>query len=280
MSVYSREVTIQASKDRVVSLVTDPFLLSGVLGHINILQVYDQKERKYLEPSLLSGFSNKFLVIYIFGTPRTKMNFFEGEMEGPAYTSEGVIYRGWTKDQKFTWEMKLQTKAIKPMETLVRIITTADYKVSGLDKILGRSPFALAQHIVEDHIMPYIKYYLKTQSEIGIEDITPTKLLEEQGTFSQILPKITKASEDVEYGIVVIKGKDVNGRILIKNGRIVKINVNYKGQIIQGQDAILELVSLLDTVRATLYAVYIDEVLMTKLEKYAFNNTFQGTIPE
>ncbi|MEJ2777365.1 hypothetical protein WIW52_00730 [Stygiolobus sp. RP850M] len=131
-------------------------------------------------------------------------------MEGTVYSSEGVIYRGWTKDQKFTWEMKLQTKAIKPMETLVRIIITADYKVAGLDKILRRRPFVLAQHMVEDLIIPYIKYHLKTQSEIGIEDITPTKLLEEQGAFSQILQKITKASEDVEYGIVVIKGKDVN----------------------------------------------------------------------
>jgi hypothetical protein len=280
MGVYSHDVTIQTSKDRVVSLLTDPFLLTGVFGHINILQVYDQKERKYVKPSLLSGFSNKFLVIYIFGTPDTKMNFFEGEMEGPVYSSEGVIYRGWTKDQKFTWEMKLQTKAIKPMETLVRIIMTADYKVSGLDKILGRTPFALAQHIVEDHILPYIKYYLKTQNDIGIEGITPTKLLEEQDTFSQILPKITKASVDVEYGIVVIKGEDVNGRILIKNGRIAKINVNYKGQIIQGQDAILELISLSDTVRATLYAVYIDEVLMTKLEKYALSNTSQEISPE
>ena len=280
MGVYSHDVTIQTSKDRVVSLLTDPFLLTGVLGHINILQVYDQKEGKYVKPSSLSGFSNKFLVIYIFGTPDTKMNFFEGEMEGPVYSSEGVIYRGWTKDQKFSWEMKLQTKAIKPMETLVRIIMTADYKVSGLDKILGRSPFALAQHMVEDHIIPYLKYYLKTPSDIGIEGITPTKLLEEQGTFSQILPKITKASVDVEYGIAVIKGEDVNGKILIKNGKIVKINVNYKGQIIQGQDAILELVSLLDTVRATLYAIYIDEVLMTKLEKYVLSNTFQGTSPE
>ncbi|PVU75165.1 hypothetical protein DDW11_03880 [Sulfolobus sp. SCGC AB-777_G06] len=280
MSVYSHDVTIQTSKDRVISLMTDPFLLTGVLGHINILQVYDKKEGKYVKPSSLSGFSNKFLVMYIFGTPDTKMNFFEGEMEGPVYTSEGVIYRGWTKDQKFTWEMKLQTKVTKPMETLVRIIISANYKVSGLDRILGRSPFALAQHMVEDHIIPYIKHYLKTQSEIGIEDITPTKLLEEQGTFSQILPKITKASEDVEYGIVVIKGEDVNGRMLIKNGKIAKINVNYNGQIIQGQDAILELVSLSDTVRATLYAVYIDEVLMTKLEKYALDNTFQGTGPE
>lgn len=60
----------------------------------------------------------------------------------------------------------------------------------------------------------------------------------------------------------------------------MKINVNYKGRIIQGQDAILELVSLSDTVKATLYAVYIDEVLMTKLEKYALSNTFQEISPE
>ncbi|MEJ2777366.1 hypothetical protein [Stygiolobus sp. RP850M] len=58
MSVYSHDVTIQTSKDRVVSVLTDPFLLTGVLGHINILQVYDQKEGKYVKPSSISGFSN------------------------------------------------------------------------------------------------------------------------------------------------------------------------------------------------------------------------------
>lgn len=280
MGVYSQDITIQTTKDRILSLLADPFLLTGVFGHINILQVYDQKEGKYVKPSSLSGFSNKFLVLYIFGTPDTKLNFFEGEMEGPVYTSEGIVYRGWTNDQKFTWEMKFQTKAVKPMETLVRIILTADYKVSGLDKILGRTPFALAQHIVQDHIIPYVKYFLKTPSGIGIDDITPTKILEEQGTFSQTLPKVTKASEDVEYGIAIIKGEGVNGRIIIKNGKITKINVNYKGQIIQGQDAILELVSLLTPVRVTLYAVYIDEVLITKLEKYALANASQETSPE
>jgi len=76
------DVTIQASEDREVSLLTNPFLITGVFGHINILQVYDKKEGKYVKPSSLSGFSNKFLVIYIFGTPDTKMNIFEGEMEG------------------------------------------------------------------------------------------------------------------------------------------------------------------------------------------------------
>jgi uncharacterized protein YuzE len=125
------------------------------------------------------------------------------------------------------------------METLLRIFMTADYKVSGLDKLLGRMPFALAQHIVEEHIIPYVKYYFKTESGIGSEGITPTKLLDEQGLFSQILPKITKVSEDVEYGVAVIKGENVSGKIWIKNGKIAGIEVNHKGQTLQVQNAIL-----------------------------------------
>ena len=158
MSVFSRDVTIKAPKDRLVGLMTDPFLISGVFGHVNILRVYDQKQGIYVGFSSLSSFSNRFLVVYIFGTPDTKMNLFEGEMEGPMFEAGSVVYRGWTKDQKFTWEIRFEAKAVKPTETLVRIFVTADYKVSGLDRLLGRTPFALAQHIVEEHMIPYVKY--------------------------------------------------------------------------------------------------------------------------
>jgi hypothetical protein len=256
--------------------MTDPFLLSGVFGHVNILRVYDQKQGKYVGFSSLSSFSNRFLVVYIFGTPDTKMNLFEGEMEGPIFEAGSVVYRGWTKDQKFTWEIRFEAKAVKPMETLVRIFVTADYKVSGLDKLLGRTPFALAQHIVEEHIIPYVKYYFKTESGIGLEGITPTKLLDEQGLFSQILPKITKVSGDVEYGVAVIKGENVSGKMWIKNGKIAGIEVKHMGQTFQGQDAMLELVSLLTPVRVTLYAVYLDEALMSMLEKYVLASSAQG----
>jgi len=276
MSFYSQDVTIKAPKDRLVSLMTDPFLMSGIFGHVSILRVYDQKQGKYVELSSLSSFSDRFLVVYVFGTPDTKMNLFEGEMEGPIFEAGSVVYRGWTKDQKFTWGVRFEAKAIKPMETLVRIFVTADYIVSGLDRLLGRTPFVLAQHIAEDHIIPYVKYYLKAESGIGLEGITPTKLLDEQGLFSQILPKIKNMSGDVEYGVAVIKGENVSGKMWIKNGKIVGIEVNHKGQTLQGQDATLELVSLLTPVRVTLYAVNLDEVLMSKLEKYVLTSTTQG----
>jgi len=272
MSVYTHEITIQAPKDRLVSLMVDPFLMSGLFGHVSILRVYDQKQGKYMELSSLSSFSNRFLVVYIFGTPNTKINVFEGEMEGPILETSSVVYRGWTNDQKFTWGVRFEATAIKPTETLVRIFVNADYIVSGLDRLLGRTPFALAQHIVEDHMIPYVKYYLKTESKIELEGITPTKLLDEEGLFSQILPKIKNVSRDVEYGVAVIKGENVSGKMRIKNGKIVGIEVNHEGQTLQGQDATLELVSLLTPVRVTLYAVNLDEVLMSNLEKYVLVN--------
>jgi len=277
MSFYSHEVTIQAPKDRIVSLITDPFRLSGVFGHVNILRAYDPTRGKYANLSSLSSFSNRFLVAYVFGTPDTEMNLFEGEMEGPIFGAHSVVYRGWTKDQKFTWEIRFKAMPNKPMGTLLRISATADYKVSGLDRLLGRTPFALAQHIVEEHIIPYFKYYLKTGSGVGLEGITPTKLLDEQGLFSRILPKIKNVSGDVGCGVAVIKGENVSGKMWIKNGKIIGIEVNHKGQTLRGQDAMLELESLLTPVRVTLYAVNLDEVLTSKLEKYVLANTTQGS---
>jgi hypothetical protein len=63
----------------------------------------------------------------------------------------------------------------------------------------------------------------------------------------------------------------------IKNGKIAGIEVNRKGQTFQGQDAMLELVSLLTPVSVTLYAVNLDEVLMSKLEKYVLASSAQGS---
>lgn len=275
MGVYSQEFTVRIPKEKVVNIMSDPFLFSGVTTHVTILRVYDQKVGRYVELPSLSGFSNKFYVVYIFGTPDTKMNFLEGEMEGPVYTAEGVIYRGWTNDRKFVWEMRNQIKAVKPSETYVRMTLSTEYRASGLDRIFGRTHTDLSRHIIEDHVAPYFKYYFRVGNGIAIEEVTPMKLLEKQGVFSQILPEITKASEDIEYGMAVINGDGIDGELLIKNGKVVKTEVNYKGREMQGQEAIFELLSLPSVVKVTLYAINIDEVLTSKLKKYIISNNSQ-----
>lgn len=271
MGVYSREFTVPISKEKVVNIMSDPFLFSGVTTHVTILQAYDQKEGRYVELPSLSAPSNKFLVVYIFGTPDTKMNFLEGEMEGAIYTSEGVVYRGWSNDKKFVWEMKNQIKSLKPNETYVRMILSTEYKASTLDRIIGRSHVDLSRHIIEDHVVPYFKYYFKITNWIEIDDVTPLKIFEKQGVFSQILPEITKVSGNVEYGVVIIKGEDVDGEMIIKNGKIVGTTVNYKGKIIEGQEAVFELLSSPNIVNVTFYIADIDEMVISKLRKNVIN---------
>jgi hypothetical protein len=270
MSLYSKEIRIQVPKERIIDLVTDPFLMSGVFSHNSILKVYDQKQKKYVDFSSFSGFSNKFLVVYIFGTPDTKINLIEGEMEGALFDQTGITYRGWSKDQKFTWEITFEVRAINLKETLVRILTNATYKVSSLDKLLGRSPFALMQHIVEDHITPYFKYYLKPG--INIDEIKPIRLSEENGIFSQISPKITEISEKVEYGVAMIKGLNLSGKMLIKNGKISTIRIKYDKETLEGQEALLKLLTLTTLVEITFYTFNLDEIILSKLEECTLIN--------
>jgi hypothetical protein len=267
MPSYSKDLLINVPKEKLLGLVTDPFLVSGIFGHIALLKAFDVKRGTYVDFNELSGFSNRFLVVYIFGSPGTKIEFFEGEMEGPIYETGSILYRGWTKEHKFTWDVRIEASSIRPNQTLARVIASCEYKLSTLEKILGKTPFALAQHLVEEHIIPYINYYLVTRSEVEIEEVTLLKVLEEQGLFSQILPKITDSIKNIEYGVVTIKGEKLNGKMIVKNGIISSIEVNDNGKIVQGENAMLYLVSLPQLVRVNLYSVNLDEIISVNLKE-------------
>lgn len=170
-------------------------------------------------------------------------------------------------ERKFTWEARFEASYLKPNQTLVRVLASCEYKLSTLEKILGKTPFALAQHLVEDHIVPYINHYLKTKGEAEAEEVTPVKIPEEQGLFSQVLPKITEAIRNVEYGVVVIRGDRLSGKMIVKNGVISGIEVNDNGKIIQGENAMPYLVSLPQQVRVTIYTINLDELISVSVSK-------------
>ena len=267
MPSYSKDLVINAPKEMLLRSMTDPFLVTGIFGHVGLLKVYDAKQGGYVDFNKLTGFSNRFLAIYIFGTPEEKIEFYKGELEGPIFESGSILYRGWTMERKFTWEARFEASYIKPNQTLVRVLASCEYRLSTLEKILGKTPFALAQHLVEDHVVPYINYYLKTKGEAEIEEVTPVKLLDEQGLFSQILPKVTETVKDVEYGVVAIRGEKLNGKMTVKNGTISGIELNDNGKIMQGENAMLYLVSLPQQVRVSVYSINLDNLISVNLDK-------------
>ncbi|MCI4409295.1 MAG: hypothetical protein JHC26_09395, partial [Thermofilum sp.] len=161
-----------------------------------------------------------------------------------------------------------EVRSYRPNETFVRVFAGCDFKFSFLEKLLGKTPFALAKHLVEDHIVPYIRYYLKTENDVELMNIATTKLLDEQDLFSNIMPKIVKLSEGIEYGIVTIKGDNVFGKMTIKNGKISEIEINHNGKILNGQEAVFDLISINSPVKVTLYEVDLDLALKTNPEKF------------
>ena len=165
MPAYTYEVKVQRPRERVVDLLSDPFLLSGVFGHVSILQAFDQKRHEFVSPDSLSSPATRFKVIYVFGTPDTKVYTSLGEMTGPKLSVSWVTYKGFSYDNKVKWTLNFDVKPVKPSITQVRIIVSAYYDTSFLDRLTGRRHFDLVEHIVKAHIIPYLRWYFKTESQ-------------------------------------------------------------------------------------------------------------------
>ena len=266
MSSYSYEQVVQASRDAIITLVSDPFLFAGVMGHIAILQVYDEKSKDFVTPSSLSKPSNKFKVTYIFGTPENKVYTSLGEMEGPLLSVQGVSYKGFAYDNSVKWSVDILARPAKGSETLVRILVSADYERSFFSRLLGRPQFDLAEHIVKDHILPYMRFYFKP-SRAEVPELTPTLVFSEEGPIASLIPKLFRASKDVEYGLAVIEGKEVRGEIFVKNGKAEKVDLTYNGQAINDSNGLLQLLTVESPAKITLYTVSADTAIMAALEK-------------
>lgn len=77
------EVVIDAPRSILIIMASNPMFVSGVLGHISILETYDPKQNKFVPPEELASVPTKFEVAYIFGTSENKVSAQLGEMEGP-----------------------------------------------------------------------------------------------------------------------------------------------------------------------------------------------------
>jgi len=269
MSLFNTEISVRSLKDRVTRWLTDPFLVSGIFGHVSLLQIYDANSKQYLTPSQISNPSNRFKVLYVFGTPNTKIHTMLGIMEGPKILPSGILYEGEDDEGKFKWKIEFRLKS-EDKETRIGISVTADYRVSGLDRLLGRSPFALAEHIVKDHIVPYFKYYFKESIEAN--EIVPNLVYENNSNFAAILPELTTLIKNIEYGLLSISGDNINGDIIVKNGKFNFTKILYKGKVLEGDNILLELVSIPEKINVKLYSVNIDEVMYSLAQKVKIQN--------
>lgn len=253
MSSYTYGVEVPTQRERVIQLLSDPFLLSGVFGHVGILQAFDQNKQEFVSPESLSSPATRFKVIYIFGTPDTKLFTSLGEMVGPEPSMSGISYKGFTYDNKVRWSINFEVKPVKLSVTQVRMVVSTEYDTSFLDKITGRKHFNLAEHVVNGHVVPYLRWYFKAESH-SLE-VEPVLKFAEEGLIGDLMPKVIRSIRDVEYGVVVVEGTDARGRIYIKGGRAEEGEVVVNGERLSGPEAIVRLLQVQSKGKVSVYTV-------------------------
>ncbi|BFH72341.1 hypothetical protein SJAV_02850 [Sulfurisphaera javensis] len=157
-------IVVKKSREEVMRVIVDPFRLFGIISHINILQVYDEEKNIYTTLDKVNVFPRKFRVMYIFGTPDTKITTFLGYMEGPKIVPGGVRYQGRDNEETFYWDLEIYVKERQEGSSLSFHMNTI-YKPKITHKLLGKEvkelkeEFNFPDHILKAHLIPYFKFY-------------------------------------------------------------------------------------------------------------------------
>ena len=262
------EVVIDAPKSLLIMMASNPFFVTGVLGHISILEGYDPKQNKFVPPEELTTITTKYKVSYIFGTPESKMSIHLGEMEGPLTLVDTVTYRGFTYDNKIKWEITMTFNEISPDKTRVSIVSRTEEERGLFSRFLGRNQFNLADHAIKAHIIPFIQLYMTQMSQFrvagGQGSVEYRVLAEDEGLVSEVLAKLMRLAKEsnAEHTMIAIQGDGLKGKVVLKNGKPVESWFRCAdGSIKTGNDAIVEALSSTAKGKGALYTVDVESLV-------------------
>ena len=269
------EIELKTSKSVIRTALIDPFLFSGVMGHVNILQVLDRRTAEYVAPGKLSEPGVDYRVLYVFGTPDTKLHTVLGYMKGPELEGNSVLFSGKSDDHKFEWKAHFYVDDA-PAGSKIKIGLEVNYKTSTLDRLIGKSPFELAQHIIQDHIIPYLKLYLNKEQQISQDQgIFANEVMRIEGDIAELITKIRQLIDSINSGCIVSKGKNVRASIQVLNKRPGLLKMVRGNQIITGNDVLANLI--LESGEAVAVAYDIDTERILDITSEQISRTIEIT---
>ena len=246
-------------------MASNPALITGLLGHISILEAYDPKQNKFVTPDKLTSAPTKFRVAYVFGTPESKVSVQLGEMEGPITYMDIVTYKGFTYDGKMKWEITFTFKELDTGKTKVSIIAKTEEDSGLFGRLFGRNQFSLADHVINAHIIPFIKLYMSQmaafRAAVTAGSVEYRLAAEEEGIVSEAMARLIRLAKEsnANYAVIVLQGEGFRGKVDLKDGKPVDAWFRCTdGSVKTGKDAVLEALSASVNGKAWLYIINID----------------------
>ena len=276
MKTQTYEAIFDAPKSVLWMMTSNPALVSGLLGHISILQTYDTNRGTFVTPERLTSPPSKFRVAYIFGTPDSKVTVQLGEMEVKAQF-DSITYSGFTYDNKLRWEITFSFKEVQHGKTKVTVLVMTEEERGIFERFLGGNQFSLADHVIQSHIIPFIKFYMGQLSqfklEIGLDSLEYRTISEEEGIIGEVIAKMIRLSKEnnMEYGIIIVQGENVKGRVVIRDGKPVDAWFRCNGSIKAGRDAILDAMTSTEKGKVSLYEIDLKSLVENAIEQIFTN---------
>ena len=240
---YREETLVPARRDRVLDRLSDPFLFTGAIGHITIVQGFLPGTDKCVALSSLKSPVNKFKAIYAIGYDKEKLYKVPGVVEGPVLSPNGLVYKGVTDDGKVKWEAHLTIAGSGDSTTKLAITVVTSQEVDLLHRMFGIHGFDLAEHWVKEHLIPYFTLYFR-EPKLSVLEVSPTLVFSENGPVKDVVPKALRSMKNVLQGFITVRGEGVVGVVTVRNGEPYTAELQLGGKSFADGEALVQIEEL------------------------------------
>ena len=246
MISYNSEITVNASRGRVLQLLGDPVMLVAVLGHFS--DVHKLEENVY-DVTLTVPVGERTASL-------------RGVMKGPEYYFSKVGYSGSSEDERVKWSFAFEVKERNQLSSVVRVFASFDVRAgffgrfSGLVKALASMP----QHIVDGHVKPYfLKFSPLPSTPVNVQ---PMVLFAEEGELNPLFGKALNVARTAGTAVMLIDTGRIMGVIVFKDSKADKVKV-VRGLLEEEVNDINALLSVFSESKAkvSVYAFDLNEII-------------------
>ncbi|BDC19425.1 hypothetical protein [Acidianus sp. HS-5] len=247
---YIEEVTIPIGKTFVNSILSNPYYVSGILGHVSLLKVYDKAKNDYFPPSEVKEADNKFLSALVLQDEKGRVIVYQGEFAGPNVLPNYLEYNLKTDDGKIEIKLNFQLQE-KVNGTKINIGCEFTQR-RGFFDFFSKNYGKFDEHLVRGHIVPFLNSLLTKFAVMR-------KIYEETLGLDDALIKLRELPKT--SGIIMIKGDSLDFTGYFNEDGMIGSELNYNEKVYNNADALAALFKVKsENVKMVIYELPIHDI--------------------
>jgi hypothetical protein len=281
--VTSGEILLPQSIELLSSIVLNPFAVAGATGHIALTHAIDDRTFEVLSGISTEELYRMFhsLLLVPQSDKPTQMVVFKGIFEGPDLKFDtyqvNATYRGSWDDGKIQITLTFTLSKKATGQTGLSITLEYTTKVSFLTRLSVVPIDEFFRNIVNKHLVPHFQLYIRSikfpeQREKAGKDapkLEPQALFSNIGKVNEVLPEALRTAKKAQYSVIVIKGDDLKGYMVLNQGRVTKAWFLTNEGSLEGDQAILQVMTLDSPVEVTVYIIDVAKALESWAVEFA-----------